>query len=86
LNLLKTPREQPDPYSFEGRRRGSPSGWQSVYDFLFKLDDRSYLFVINQLRQKLGNRQTINKHLRRMTEDHRERVEERKQKFINVAH
>ena len=42
------------------------SGWKDVHNFIFKNDTRNFVFVMNQLRKVLGNREPIeNKVLRR---------------------
>ena len=39
----------------------SKSSWGQVHDFIHKNDERVYVFVINQLRRKLGKREPIKK-------------------------
>lgn len=39
----------------------SKNSWGQVHDFIHKNDERVYVFVINQLRRKLGKREPIKK-------------------------
>ena len=50
---------------------------------MFKSDERSYLFVLNQLRRCLGNRKPVTKHARRKQVERRAVVEEKKKNFFD---
>ena len=52
---------EPDTQVLEEGVRQKSTTWNEVDHFIRKEDERVYLFVINQLRKKLGNRQPLPK-------------------------
>lgn len=47
--------------AFEERIKMSSDGWTKVSDFILGNDEKIFMFVLNQLRKKLGNRPPIPK-------------------------
>lgn len=56
----------------------SSGGWKKVTDFLFSSDERIFMFVMNQLRKKLGNRPPIQKKAK--TKESKAAIDEKKRK------
>ena len=55
----------------------SKNSWGQVHDFIHKNDERVYVFVVNQLRRKLGKREPIKKTKLRKTTQEIENKKER---------
>jgi len=53
-----------------------------VHDFMYKSDNRTHLFVMNQLRKRLGNRKPL-KRAKVRTKERRLELEAKKQAFFD---
>jgi hypothetical protein len=59
MTFSDTGSEDFEPVNNEKLRESS--GWRYIHNFITHNDERVYLFVVNQLRKKMGNRQPVQK-------------------------
>lgn len=50
------------------------SGWMDVHNFIFKNDSRNFVFVINQLRKVLGNKEPIDQKVLRRNQTAQKKI------------